>query len=211
MSTSTFALNQFPGRVGPLAAADGVSTQLRLGRDSSVAVQDSHGRYQEAVYRGNVFIAATQAAVTFSVGLTTTTCVGLILSNPPNSGKNLVLLQAEFSNTGVVAGTVGLSVFPYSATAFTHTTALTPINALLGAPAGCVGKADSGSSSTPTTPVLAKALFTCLTTNTAVSGAPVLYDLGGSIIIAPGTAAAILASAAVTGFASMTWEEISTV
>lgn len=193
---------------GPQVNATGANPTVRAGNSGELSVADVHARYQEAVYRGNVFIAATQAAVTFSVGLTTTTCVGLILSNPPSSGKNLVLLQAEFSNTGVVVGTVGISAFPYSATAIPHTTPLTPISALLGSGLTPVGKADSGSTSTPTTPVLAKVLFTCLTTNTGVSGVPVLYDLGGSMIVAPGTAVAILASAAVTGFASMTWEEI---
>ena len=196
------------GRVGPATFADGSPCQERMDKTGAQVTTDGHGRYNEAVYRGNVFIAATQAAVTFSAGLTTTTCVGLILSNPPGSTKNLSLLQVEFTNTGTVVGTVGISAFPYSATAIPHTTALTPVNALLGSSVNPVGKADSGSTSTPSTPVVVKPLFTVLTTNTAVSGAACLYDLGGSIIIAPGTAIGVLASAAVTGFVGATWEEI---
>lgn len=208
MSTAaTNLLGAWVAKTGPNTQADGQLSLLRVGKDGAGVNQDAHGRYQEAVYRGNVFIAATQTAVTFSAGLTTTTCVGLMLSNPVNSPKNLVLLQVEFSNTGVIVGTVGISAFPFTTTAFPHTTALTPINALLGAQANCFGKADSGSTGTGT-PVVAKVLFTVLSTNTAVGGCPVIYDLGGSIIIPPGNAIGVLASAALTGFVSATWEEI---
>lgn len=194
--------------VGPQPKSDGNPSVLRVGKDGAQCVQDAHARYQEAVYRGNVYIAANQAAVTFSAGLTTTTCVGLVLENPPNNNKNLVLLQCEFSNTGTVVGTVGLSAFPFSSSAFPHTTALTPVNALIGSKNSPSATADQGSTSTPTTPVVIKPLFTVLSTNTAVSGAPVLYDLGGSVMVSPGCAVAVLASAAVTGFCSLTWEEI---
>jgi len=212
MSTGS-PVNLFGGAVvgygGPRVQADGQPGTLRITKDGTECTQDAHGRYQEAVYRGNVFLAASQAAVTFSAGLTTTTCVGLLLENPPGNTKNAVILQASFANTGTIVGTAGLVAFPFSTTAFTHTTALTILNAFTGTgkqAATCT--ADQGSSSTPTTPVVVTPLYTILSTNTAVSGTPCFVDLGGSLIVGPGTAVGILASAAITGFASMLWEEV---
>jgi hypothetical protein len=162
--------------------------------------------YQEAVYRGNVFFAANQAAVTFSVGLTTTTAIGLIIANPPGSGKLVIPLQVEFANTGVIVGTAALVVRGYSSTAVAHTTALTPLNARLGGSAP-VATADQGAGLT-TAPVVWKALYSVLTTNTAALSSAALYDLGGSLIVPQGCAYGVLASAAITGFCSTTWMEI---
>lgn len=195
------------GRVGPQAQADGTLTEFRASKDSSMVVAPSTGWYQEAVYRGNVFFAANQAAVTFSVGLTTTTAVGLIVSNPLSSGKLVVPVQVEYTNNGTVVGTVGLSVMSVQTTNVTHTTALTVQNAYTGAAAG-VAKADSGSA-LPAAPVVWKTLYSVLTTNTAGNISPaVVYDLSGSLILPPGAAVAVLATAATTGFPSMTWLEI---
>lgn len=195
------------GQVGPRILADGSVTEIRLGRGSCLVSQDAHGRYQEAVYRGNVFFAASQAAITFSATITTTTAVGYILSNPPGSGKLVVPLFVEFLNTGVIAGSVALDVMPYSATAVTHTTALTVRNAYVSNGNAAVANADTGAT-LPVSPVVARLLFGVLSTNTAVINAAQIVDLGGSIILPPGTAMAMLSSAAVTGFVSSTWEEL---
>lgn len=195
------------GRVGPQVAGDSTLLIPRLGRDGSSVVQDAHGRYQEAVYRGNVYFAANQAAVTFSAGLTITTLVGLILSNPPGSTKLVVPLQVEYVNTGVIVGVTGISVMPYSASAITHTTALSIKNAKVGQGYSPVALADQGAT-IPVAPVAWKFLYSVLSTNTGVISSPAIHDLGGSLILAPGTAMAICATAAVTGFASVTWEEV---
>ena len=191
------------GRVGPASYADGTLTPPRLAKDGSLVLS---ALYQEAVYRGNVFFAANQAAVTFSVGLTTTTAVGLIVANPPGSGKLVVPLQVEFVNTGVIVGVAGLVVRGYSATAIAHTTALAPLNAKLGGPAP-TATADQGAGLT-TAPSVWKALYSVLSTNTGVISQAALYDLGGSLIVPQGCAYGVLASTAMTGFASTTWMEI---
>lgn len=194
-------------QVGPRVVSDGSENPARTERSGALCTSDAHGKYQEAVYRGNVFFAANQAAVTFSVGLTTTTAIGLILSNPPGNTKLVVPLQVEFVNTGVIVGVAGLSVSPYSATAVVHTTALTVRNAYLGQGPSASAQADQGST-LPAAAVTWKFLYSVLSTNTAVISQATIYDLGGSLILGPGTACAVVASAAITGFAGITWEEI---
>ena len=178
------------------------------------SVYEYYARYYGANKAGNVFYAHTgNAAITWTVGLTTTTIVGLVLSNPVGSNKNIILLQAEFCASGVIVGGVGISVMPYTIGATTHSTALTIRNAIggaaMGTGVGIVGScayADSGVV-LPAAPVAARMLWSAVSTNTAVSPPPVLIDLGGSLILSPGTAGGILATQAVTGWASLCWQE----
>lgn len=199
---------QVEARAGTQVVTDGQQSPLRSGRSGELITADAHARYQEAVLRGNVFFATTQnTAFTSSVGITITTIVGLVVSNPPGSGKCLVLLQAEFTPSGVVAGAMAISVIPFNATALTHTTALTIRNALVSGGNSSIAFADQGATAL-STPIPSKFLFACLSTNTAQPAGPVLYDLGGSIILPQGCGAAILGTAAITGWASLLWEEI---
>jgi hypothetical protein len=196
------------GRTGPSYNSIGQNSPIRLGSTGEVNTGDAHARYYEAVYRGNVFFAATQnAAFTSSVGITTTTIVGLVLSNPVASGKNLVLMTAEFMPSGVVVGAVALSTIPFSATAYTHTTTLTVQKALVSLGNGSVTLADQGAT-VSSTPVPTKFLFSCLSTNTAQPSVATVVDLGGQIIVPPGCGVAIDGTQAITGWASLTWEEV---
>lgn len=202
---------QVPGTVGPsTSVADGSPANQRMGRDRTQIVQDGHARYQEAVYRGNVFFAATQAAITFSTSLTTTTVVGFVLSNPPNSGHSLSIIQCEVvpSGTTQVVGLYAISVQPFSSTAVAHTTALTVNPAYVGSTATAVGKADSGAT-LATAPAVYKILASTTTTNPSQIITPLTTDIAGLIVLQPGTAAAVMANAAVTAFVSMAWEEIA--
>lgn len=192
---------------GPVVGGTGGAGPFTASYDSAQRVVEAHARYMEAVYRGNVYFAASQAAVTFSAGLTTTTAVGLILSNPIGSNKLLVPMQVEFVNTGVIVGVAGLSVMPYNATNVTHTTALTIQNCYVSGGNTPTGKADQGAA-LPVAPVAWKFLYSVLSTNTGVISQATVYNLDGSLILPAGTACAVLASAAITGFASLTWEEI---
>jgi hypothetical protein len=194
--------------VGISQNLDGTTPNTRGCRSGETAVSQVHGKYMEAAYRGNVFFAANQSAVTFAAGLLLTTQVGLIVSNPAGSGKNLVLLQAEYTNTGTIVHTAGLVVMAPQSTAVTHTTALTPL-ATNGGGNLCVAKADSGAT-IPVAPVVAKTLYSVLSTATTVGSAATTMDLDGSIIIPPGGACAIAGSAAGTAFCSLTWEEVPT-
>lgn len=197
------------GQGGPRTIQDGTYNSLRMEKSGAQVIQTAHGWYNEAVYRGNVFLGANQAAQTLtSIGTTSQT--GLILVNPPGSGKNLVLLQVEFALTGAGNNnpTVVLAL-QTAASASLASPANTAKNALVGNAATCVGLVTT-SATLQSNPVVAKVLQVCNTTTLpATVNPPVTYDIGGIIMLTPGTAACISSIATTaTGFASFTWEEI---
>lgn len=198
---------QLVGQVGPQVGSDGSPLVVRQGKTGELDVSELLPRYTEQVYRGNVFLASTGAAITLSTSLVTTTSIGFIISNPASSGKLVVPFQVEIAVTTAVAGVIAACAMPYSALAVTHTTALTPQVAILGGTQTAYAKVDSGAT-LPLAPVVVKTLFSMISTNT--SQAPIaLYDFGGSLILGQGTALAIQGNAALTAFISMSWMEIS--
>jgi hypothetical protein len=180
----------------------------RAGRSGATVVQNAHGRYMEAVKRGNVFIAHNVAAQAVSVALATT-YTGLMLSNPANSGKDLVLLGAQFAiSVAEVAIATQHLIGGWSATAVTHTTPLAAPgiqNAYLGGAAG-VAKVDSAA--TIPTPAYILPIRSGFTAG-ALGGPGMgqIVDLGGLIVIPPGGFIGIGALTAVTGFGALIWEE----
>lgn len=196
--------------VGPQVLADGAQVLPRGGRTGEVSTADAHGRYMEAVKRGNVFIAHNVAAQAVSVALATT-YTGLVLSNPLGSGKDLVLLGAQFAITvAEVAIASQHLIGGYSATtSVTHTTPLAAPgiqNAYLGGGNAPVGKVDSAATiPTPNYLLPLRSGFTA-----GALGGPgmgLIVDLGGLIIVPPGGFVAIGALTAVTGFGALVWEE----
>lgn len=197
-------------KVGPQKNADGSKNILRADRTGAQIVADGHGRYTEAVLRGNVFIAHNVAAQAVSVGLATT-YTGLMLSNPHGSGKLLALLAAQFAiSVAEVAIATQHLIGGVSQTGVTHTTPLAAPgiqNAYLGGGAGAVGKVDSAA--TIPTPGYIAALRSGFTAG-ALGGPGMgqLADLGGLIIIPPGGFVGIGALTAITGFGMLVWEEL---
>ncbi len=208
------------GIVGPRPGADGSEINPRMSKDASIVTQDGHGRYTEVVSRGNVFLAANQAAAIFSGGLTTS--IGtLTLTNPPNSGKNLAILQAEFIlqniplpavATGQQSTAVFLVAQPYNSVQVTQNNPLTVRNALIGSNSAAVGLAASGST-LQTTPVIVKQLTSYMFLSGAgpvgaTFGASVANEIAGALILSPGTALAFGSTNVVTGSCSILWEEL---
>lgn len=196
---------------GPRTAPDGTPNPLRLEKSGAQVVQTAHGWYNEAVYRGNTFFGANQAAQALtSIGTTAQT--GLILVNPPGSGKNLVLLQVEFALTGAANNnpTIALAVQATASSSLASPTTNNAKNALVGGPTNCVGIVTT-SATLQSNPIVAKVIQCCNTTTIpAAVNPPVTYDFGGSLMLTPGTAACIASIATTaTGLASITWEEIS--
>lgn len=102
----------FQGQCGPTATADGQVNTARITRDTSLAVQQSHGALYEATYRGNLFSLATAAA---GVTITATQNVAVTLAspivgiyNPAASGVNAVVLYADHCWASGTAGANGL-------------------------------------------------------------------------------------------------------
>ena len=89
-----------------IAGAEGAYGPVRGDKSFAAAVMDSHGRYYDAVRRGNVFMAVNSAAGALT--LNSTTATGLILWNPPNSGKSLVLLKLNVALASLPGGAAPL-------------------------------------------------------------------------------------------------------
>jgi len=93
------------GKVGPGFAQDGSLVDPRMTKDLGTTVQELHGRYYEATYRGAIFTCSTAAAgITLAATSlsplaagTGTPIVGLY--NPQGSGKNLIINKV---NVGVI-------------------------------------------------------------------------------------------------------------
>lgn len=213
MSSLPWALSGMPGRSGPNALTDSVSAPLRLNKDGAVVTSDGHGRYTEGVARGQVFAACNSAAQALSL-TGTTTYTGLVVFNPPASGKNLYILEVLFAGTIVATGVGGILLFSQAIAtttpALTSTNASTsPFSTLIGGGAAPVGK--SGSSCTlAANPIFLRPLIS----NPWITGTDIpLYckdEIGGSIAIPPGAGVGIVAlTTATTGLGYISWEEVS--
>lgn len=207
------------GQVGPLSTtaslSSGTNPTARLGNMGDSIVSELHGRYYEATYRRTIFYAAGLAQTTTAfVNGTTTTLVGLTISNPTSSTVNLVL------NKVGIAYTVG---FPAAAmvgiaTGFSATVNVTQTTPVAIRP-GYVSSNTAGfglvstSVVTPVAPnithVLGAALTGAITTTPYV--VPQMFDLEGSLILSPGGFASIVttATSGTSGaFYSFSWEEV---
>lgn len=187
-------------------------TPLRSTYDTSAGVQDTHGRYQEAVMRGNCYATANQTAGTTQAGLSATTPV-LTLFNPRGNNKAGVLLYA--GATFIVANAAGNAIWlaaniNIAASAVTGTAATVSNCAL--------GNANNPSllaftaATLPATPIAICQLASGLTG--AVTQVPYVLPAGrffdGSIILMPGSAISIQSSTASGAgtFCEYVWEEI---
>ena len=129
------------GQVGKQVLATGAASKIRLAEDGSVAVRG--GRGYGVIRNGNIFLAANSATQALSVNSVTAT--GIILTNPPTSGKILSLLRVSVALASLPAGQSALILSGGAGTlgSVTHTTPLTVRNALLGLGDAAVGLADS--------------------------------------------------------------------
>jgi hypothetical protein len=206
------------GRTGPTYNADGTLAPLRTTRDGSVGNQETHGRYQEAVARGNVYTATTiqaTVATTNNSPLAANTGVPLVgLFNPANSGKNFVILRAVVCGVSgtpaaqslfvwnviaapagiTVSGTNGVNNLTFSANSAARVFAN---SAITGSTLATAFRPIGG----PTSAVIAADGSACVPEETA-----------GDIIVPPGGFAGIaVGNGAGTTWivsAAMTWEEV---
>lgn len=204
---------QISGIAGPQIRADGTEFIFRGSKDGSQVVQDGHAKYQEAVYRGNVYTAANQTGLATAAGLSATTPV-LTLANPAGSGKLAVLLYAgiTFSVAPAAAAVCWLAANVNPVAAAVTGTAFTARNALLGAPASnsVLPLLAATLPATPTAICQLGVMFAAaLTVNN--TNAPMGRWFDGSIILAQGAAISIqtsTASGALGTWQEFIWEEI---
>jgi len=197
---------------GPLLGSLGAPVPFTASNDGAQRIVHAHARYQEAVYRGNVWLAANQAGAALSN--LSATCTGFCLTNPAASGKLLVLLgigliQTSTATTTANAGIqLAANVNPVAA-AVVHTTPLTVRNALLGGSGTSVGLADSAAT-LPAAPAAIMNLWQPSVSATATTGIPplVYIPIDGQIILGQGTVVSLSALSAFSVAAHMIWEEI---
>lgn len=201
------------GRVGPIEVSDGAVVPLRVGTLGALIGNDSgYGRYSEAVQRGEVFFASTQAGVALTTTLSTT-ATGFILTNPNNSGKKIVVLDAAFALASAPAGaaTIGWAAQfgDPSATGVTHTTALTVRSALLrSGAAASVGLADSAAT-LPNTPVAIRWVPGGPQAASATAPAFIRDEVSGLMILMPGTSInTFVLTTAITVAITVYWAEL---
>src|SRR5438105_3338254 len=203
------------GQVGPAGATAGTNPPIRQLNDASVGVSDTHGRYQEAVYRGSVyFLNASAAAPTAYVGAAGGTPL-LGIMNPLLSTNNLVQLGAMIRNrvAASAAGTVtfnlwaGISANPTGTQ--TNPVNMLSLNSSGSAARGFVNAALTGS--TAIAQVMPLATYYWATAAGAIM-TPTFFDVAGMVIIVPGNMVALGATAALTSAtwdATLVWEEIA--
>lgn len=207
---------QSEGRVGPIPAADGAVETVRLGKTLETITGDAHGRYFEAVSRGNVFFVADQTGKTVPAGLSASPTT-VTLFNPKNSGINAAILFAAIDF--IVAFAAGAAVWLAANTdptaAAASGTAAVPVNALLGSTKTPTVKAFTAAT-LPAAPVAIAQLGAGLTgaITTAPVSQPFYREFAGGLVLGPGAALSFQASTvggAAAAFGEWAWEEVAIV
>lgn len=204
---------QITGAVGPQVLSDGtVLTSFRQGRTGELMVTELQGRYYESVLRGQVFSACNPASQATSAALATT-YTGCCVTNPPTSGKNLIIIAAGFSSVAAPGGIINAGLMGGFGTV-THTAALIihsnlVQSAMTGSASGTVALADS--QATIPTPVLLMPLHDGVTSAAlSTASSPATSEIAGMFTVAPGAFIAIYTFTAAAGEGFICWQELPT-
>lgn len=227
------AYNELNVGFGRAGQSDGSVGTARAGKTGETMVSDTHGRFYEACLRGTLFSTGmTVTAITnatFTTGTLTATCTPVVgIWNPPNTGKNCVILQARLNAVVTAATATGAGAFVWAVSTGQSaiTTGLVPLNRLSLAASGSVAKGFAGTALTGLVGSLvvyeASALNGGVIGNFSMVGTaagfvtpptPASIDnLDGSFIVPPGGVLALLATTtpvAISAASSLVWEEIN--
>jgi len=207
------------GQEGQQTLTSGASNQpLRQGRYADLIASELNAKYYEQAYRGNVFFAAHQAAITFAAnGLTSSTVVGLGLFNTVNSGKNIIPIQVEITMTNYVTTSTNVQVVAV-ATAAASTASPTVGGGLtiyqsVGMKTNQSIAIAAQTMTFSANTVVWKSIYGAFCNTTISDAIPTVssepVDLGGSLVIPPGMGMGFLANNASTGLISLTWMELA--
>jgi hypothetical protein len=205
------------GRVGPGFAQDGSLADPRMTKDLGTVIQELHGKYYEATYRGNVFTCSTSAAGTTLVAANLsplaaggTPIIGLY--NPQSSGKNLVINKVNVAVVTLTAST-GNIVWNYALNqTITAATNGVITSNFLGGSAASVVKAYVNTATTGSTAAIMLRPAFQVQEVSAVGDIFGLaeQDINGDIIVPPGALIALangISNTTTVLSASITWEE----
>jgi hypothetical protein len=201
-----------------ISHADGCDAHVLLGKTAELMVANQHHAMYSLAYRGRVFHGCLTTAATFPVSSTTTP--NCILYNPKSNDVNCVLIDfsagwAAGSNTegNVMLGVItNAPAAPATGAAIAAFTNATPVNGLLGS--GFSSHVRFGTAAT----IVAATQFLPLgiTNLNWISSSDLTFTLSykfdGSIIVAPGSAVFVCASAAsvATYHQRLSWYEFPT-
>lgn len=197
------------GQVGPAVSSTslgaGTNPNLRLDNIGGLTATQLAPRYYETTYRRQTYTIANQTGVTSTTTLTSgQTSTGMLIANPTTSTVNVAVTKVGWAITVAPAG--GGIVGVATGTGASITAGVTPRNRFVGG----VGSQCLASTSValPGTAVVETVLGSF--TN-AITLAPNIVDLEGSLILPPGAFAFIYtstASGASGFFGSFQWVEI---
>lgn len=204
----------FEGIVGPQTLTSGSVARGRLTYDGSVGTQDTHGRFQEAVLRGNVYYMALAAAAgTAFIGAAGGTPLFGVM-NPLRSVKNLVFLGVGCALRAAATGAGQTGLVLWAGTSALPTGTVTaPTNALTQQASGASGVGFSNTAMTGSTAItVALPLFTHYwATAAAAFASPGFFDIGGLVVATPGVLVALgltVIPTSLTADAAIYWEEV---
>lgn len=197
-------------KTGPVISQSGAYQTGRSDKTGAIVTTDGHGRYQEAVLAGSVFFACNTASQALSLNSTTST--GLILSNPLNSGVQLVLLEL---NVSLQTAPAGISTLVLSGNITPSTTVITAASGtplvVQSAQLGVTKRGAANAFSAATT--IGTTIFRPVGGGPVATGsvnAPFIKDeIAGAIVVQPGVTIALQClTTAISVIASIHWEEV---
>jgi hypothetical protein len=192
--------------------ADGVIVPLRVGAQQELMVTDSHPRYYDAVRRGNVYFAANTAGGALS--LNSTTATGLIVFNPANSGKNLIVIELCVALATAPSGAATLVLTGgVQVTVPTGVTAITSgVNGVLPARVGVAGStsvAFAYSAATIANTVIQRWVGGGPVATSSITPPFIKDQIDGALVLTPGSLLSLQClTTAITVGASISWEEV---
>ena len=206
------------GNVPSSSLGDSVNAPLLQGKAGEGVFAELHGKFYTQAYRGRVFAASTAIAGTAVGTATSTNLTNLTLWNPLGSGVNLELVSIDVNIlTTIGVGGLGLSYATGvganigTGAPVISQTAITPVNAFVGASATVAGAsaAKVGSTTSLTTaPALFANLGVSTQSSTAGTGAYLTrIDMDGKVVVAPGSLITLVAAAATTAATTFFWIE----
>lgn len=170
----------------------------------------SVAQYEDAVKQGVVFAAANQAAKSFTL-FGNVTATGLVLTNPPASGKVLTILGISFLKVAAASAAIENLVISVGTATVTHTTPLTVQPCLVGGVVTmAVGLVDEsatlGSAGVIISPFAAPSASATATTSIPPME---IWNVNGLFVVKPGSFIQLAAgfTNAVSGVGGIAWRE----
>jgi len=185
----------------------GVGQAPLIDSDRRLVTASGGGRLSEAALAGRLFTGTNTALINTSTTLNTT-FVGLALTNPTGSGKNLIVHKFSYAFDIVITAECQLCLATTTDSGMT-TAEFTPICTRYGYATSVATVRDGGTIVAPVIIMPIASLGDAATTTWL--GDPKVVDLDGSIVLAPGrtlcTDTTVAVGSAAMRFAYM-WEEV---